>query len=700
MTMRYPETRIEDSIDTLASVSLPDPYRWLESEGEDVRRWQRAQAELASAHVREWPHFDRLRQLIAQFSTDKPERDGRLPRYVSGHWFRTCVPEGASQAQAFVSDKPMGEGRVLFDPVTENPQRPPFLSWISPSPDGRTLALGVCADGSENNTIRLVDVATGRPLAEAPPHTLMDNWTGGVQWLPDSSGFVFSAIAGSAVDFEQHVYLHRRLPAPETLPLDIPWTASNEYRMVVISRDGRHAIALERLTYLTPVAVAALEAGVLRWRPFVTKIAGILAGHVIGDRYIAVTDVGAPRGRLVAIALDAEEPNDPGSWQELVAESEAVLRTVTPVGDLLYLTEFVDTYARVCIVDHQGKPVGEVPLPGRGAISELSFPMSNLVPKGHPDQFVFAFSSLTVSPGIYSHTPEQEGLETLQAPRVRLEDAIVEDHWATSADGTRVPYHLVRCVKVEATQPQPTLIYAYGGFNAPFVPQFPGPMAAFVAAGGVFVHAHLRGGGELGREWWQGGRMTNKQNCFEDLYAIAEDLIATKRCTPQTLAVTGGSNGGLVSGVAATQRPDLWKVVVPRVPILDLIGACRDSYGRMAVMMEYANVAETDEVLRLTTFSAYHLVRDGGSYPAIFFDAGDTDPRCPPWHARKVAARLQRATASKAPVLLHVWENVGHGRATDKSVAIAQNTEWLAFVMRHLGLECEAAAPIGGGSGA
>jgi prolyl oligopeptidase len=218
------------------------------------------------------------------------------------------------------------------------------------------------------------------------------------------------------------------------------------------------------------------------------------------------------------------------------------------------------------------------------------------------------------------------------------------------------------------------------------VPQFPGPMAALVASGGVFVHAHLRGGAELGFDWWQGGRMSKKQNCYDDLYAIAEDLIAAKVCTPRTLALTGRSNGGLMAAVAATQRPDLWQVVVPIVPILDLIGACREPYGRMCTMMEFANVEDPEEVRRLATFSPYHSVRNGVSYPAIFIDAGDTDPRCPPWHARKFAASLQSVISGRAPILLHVWEGAGHGWATSQEVAVSEYTEWLAFTFRHLGV--------------
>jgi len=588
----YPDTRTEHVEDSLATLSFPDPYRWLEQDSEEVRRWQRAQAELASSHVREWPQFEQLRQLVARFNT---ERFVTLPRYAAGRWFRARTVEGTSQAQAIVTDEPMGNGRVLYDSMKENPSALPFLSWVSPSPDGNTLAVGVCADGSERNTIRLIDVASGSKLPDPPPQTLMDNWTGGVHWLPDSSGFFFVAFGGTTAHLAQSVYLHQRTPRPATSLVDIPWSAAREWRMVVVSRDGHYAVAMERLRNPIPVALAALGKSTLSWRPFVTSIDGTLAGHVLGDRYVAVTDVGAPRGRLVAIPLDAQDPNDSAHWQELLPESNATLCTVTPVGQTLYLTEFVDTYARVRIVDLNGKALGEVPLPGRGAVSELPFPIMRLAPKGHPDQFLFGFSSLTASPGIYSHTPGRAEIETLKDPQVRLANAVVEDRWAISADGTRVPYHIVRRTESSATQPQPTLIYAYGGFNVPWVPQFPGPMAAFVAAGGAFVHAHLRGGAEFGREWWQGGRMSNKQNCYQDLYAIAEDLIAAGRATPQSLAVTGGSNGGIMAAVAATQRPDLWKAVIPRVPLLDLVGACPEALRICRLQCPEVNPARARE---------------------------------------------------------------------------------------------------------
>jgi prolyl oligopeptidase len=222
-----------------------------------------------------------------------------------------------------------------------------------------------------------------------------------------------------------------------------------------------------------------------------------------------------------------------------------------------------------------------------------------------------------------------------------------------------------------------------------FRPEFPGEKAAFVESGGVLICAHLRGGAEFGSEWWQGGRGNCKQNCYADLFAVAEDLVARGRVTSDLLAVTGESNGGLMAGVAITQRPDLWRAAVPRVAAFDLLGSCREPYGRVSVSPELGDPDSPDGVVRLAAISPYQLIEDGIAYPAVFIDAGATDPRCPPYNSRKFAARLQEANASEHPILLRVWDDVGHGGATSGERALAQNTAWLAFVMDQLGMATE-----------
>lgn len=256
---------------------------------------------------------------------------------------------------------------------------------------------------------------------------------------------------------------------------------------------------------------------------------------------------------------------------------------------------------------------------------------------------------------------------------------------AVAPDGVEIPYHVVRPAGSDPTRPAPTLISAYGAANVPLLPQYQPEMAAFVAAGGVLVQAHLRGGGEFGRDWYLAAHRERKHVRDRDLIAVAEHLIATGLTTPERLALTGGSDGGLMCGVALTTRPKLWCAVLPMAPLLDLIGGTRDPYLDFVIRKAWADPDDPAEVRRLLRLSPYQLVGPG-VFPAIYLQAGATDPRCPPWHARKFAARLQAAQEGDAPILLHVFDNAGHGAATSYEVATAQDAEWLAFLIRTLGL--------------
>lgn len=672
-----------DSFEDVAGLRVPDPYRRLEQATAAVREWQTAQAAAASAYVESWGQTAAVRALVRRYwAPFLPE----TPSAAGGRWFWTDWCEKSSTTRILFGAAPLRDGTVVTDLATLMPDRDhAVLSWIAPARDGEVLAVGVCGDGSERNAIRIVETTSGEHHAPRT-HLLHDSWTGGVAWLPDSSGFYYFGVIGDPHDFRQAVFLHMLAPDESTreqIPLPVD---SRDYTLVQISSDGRWATAAHGLMTPTPVALRDLTRQPADWRPFLSRTEGTVAGHVVGDRYIAVTDVHAPRGRVVAIPLAASDPDDQTEWEELVPPSETVLRTVRPVGDLLYLTEYLDTYARIRVCDERGRTLGHVALPGDGALSEPFFPMSALRQHGHADGFVFGFSTLKSGWGVYRHRRERAELEVVAAPEVELPDAIATLRWAVSRDGTRIPYHTLQRESAEAERPVPTLIYGYGGFNQLRPPQYPGAMAAFVAAGGLFVHVHLRGGAEFGREWWEAGRLRRKQNSFDDVYAVAEDLIARGVTAPSALGLTGISNGGLMAGVAVTQRPELWKVVVVQVPWLDLIGGLRDPYSRHWIGTEYADLRDGGDVQRLLGFSPYQLVREA-DYPAIWVVAGDNDPRCPPWHARKWTARMQAAQRADEPILLKVWNDVGHGGATPKEIEIEQAGDWLAYVMRHLGME-------------
>lgn len=664
----YPPARTVDVHAVQAGVSVPDPYRWLEAEDDEVHAWQRRQAEVATGAILGGQDRTALRALVEQYDAGaRPV----LPRHAAGRWFR---PDGSS---VVVAEEPYGPGDAVV--VLEDGA---VLSWLAPSPDGRVLAVGVCTDGSEHNTIRLVDLASGAPLP-APSQVLHSAWTGGVSWAADSAGFWFFALTGSPEEFVQATF-HHSLATGTTVVEPVPVPAgSREYTLVQPSPDGRWLVAAHRVGSPVPVAVRDLASPEGEWRPFITTCTGTVAGHVVGDRYVAVTDVGAARGRVVAIPLDAATPDDASCWEELVPEGPTVLRSVTPVGEHLYLSELDRTFARVRVLAASGAVVGEVPLPGEGAVAAPFFALTGLAVGTPVPDFLFAFSTPTTSWSVHRHRPGADSVETLLAPVVML-DAVVEEGAAPAADGTPVPFHVIRPAG-SADGPAPTLVTAYGAANVPTLPSYQPDLAAFVAAGGTVVQAYLRGGGELGRDWYLAAHRETKHVRDDDLVAVAEHLIESGRTTPDRLALTGGSDGGLMCGVAVTTRPDLWRAVVPRAPLLDLVAGMRDPYLDFVIRKAWGDPDDPVDVRRMIGRSPYELVRPG-VFPAVYVQAGATDPRCRPWHARKFVARLQAAQQGDAPILLHVFEDAGHGAATSPEVVVAQDVEWLGFLVRELGL--------------
>jgi prolyl oligopeptidase len=274
-------------------------------------------------------------------------------------------------------------------------------------------------------------------------------------------------------------------------------------------------------------------------------------------------------------------------------------------------------------------------------------------------------------------------VQTLVPPVVQLDAEVTMDA-ATSADGAAIPFHVVRPTGI-ASMPSPTLVSAYGAAGVATLPAYQPDLAAYVAAGGVLVQAYLRGGGEFGRDWFRAADRELRAVRDADLMAIAEHLVDIGLATSDQLALTGGSDGGLMCGVAITSRPDLWAAVLPRAPLLDLIGGIRHPYLEFVIRKAWGDPDWPDDVRRLQAISPYERVVPS-DFPAVYVQAGAEDPRCPPWQARKFVARLQAAQEGEAPILLHVWENAGHGAATTATVAAGQDTEWLAFLMAALRL--------------
>jgi prolyl oligopeptidase len=543
------------------------------------------------------------------------------------------------------------------------------------------VIVGWSAAGRELENFQILDVDTGELLLERLPQKRVMNSA----WLPDNTGLYYMGYDPAVSMTHGRIYQHLLGKAPPTQPE--AFDLRHPVARPMAAADGRHMLLYLDHLHPRPDFIKRLpDAG--DWRPFLKDMPGMFRGDILGERFVAITDDGAPRGRLVSIPLSTAMQRE--TWQELVSASDSVLVSVMIVGERIVLMDVVDTYARLRVLRPNGAVEGEIALPGSGVVNTFGGPYSmfNMVDclaRGKAGEVLFVFSSPTESPALYSADVVNRSLSRLTEPTVRL-DARVHDRSAASADGTTVRYRVVARTDANLSKPAPTVIFGYGGFNVAFLPGWVGTMfAAWIQAGGVVVLAHLRGGGEFGSQWWQEGRLKNKQNTFNDVYAIAQEVIRTGISSPRRLAVLGGSNGGTMAAVAVVQRPDLFQAGVPQVPITDVLGRLRDPIS-MAATLDYGDPLDPVMAPVLRAWSPYQNITDGVAYPAVLIDSGLNDPRCPPWHGRKFAARLQQASSSGRPALLRVRSGAGHG-AVGRAAQHLQEVETLAFLAEQLALE-------------
>jgi prolyl oligopeptidase len=672
----YPAAEARPQVNSIGGVRYEDSFQWLEEDTEEVLAWQTAQNELACDYVRSVAGWTRLRATVQELYANAfwywaPERFG-------DRWFRRRIPKGASLAVVEVAQSPTGPGRTIVEPgTTAGDQLEPVMFW-RPSPDGRRLAYGI-SDPAAVTYVRVIDVDTGEVVVDGLPHTGLYD----VAWLPDGSGLYYVVEEVSEVDDGGRqsgaAYLKRLdghgPPEPQRLRFDHPPSHPT------VSPDGRYAMlhAGSRPYYLQDLVA---DGG---WQPFLRDLSGSFRGAVIGDRFVAVTDDGAPNGRVVSIPLAT--PTDRASWTELLPGGDAVVFAITPVGERLVVGEYVEGATRLRVLEPDGTVEGEIPLPGHGMAWVGPGRGPGLVAPGE-DECTFVFSSLTRSPATYRCDLSTFEVEALTEPRADLADAVMRMRAASSADTTPIPYKVVAREDVDLTVPQPTIIGGYGALNIAWLPSYLFTLpAAWVRLGGVYVHAHLRGGGEYGVDWWRAARRHTKQRTFDDLYAIAEDLIARGQTSPELLGVFGVSAGALPAAVAVTQRPDLFRASVAMLPIVDLL-RCRQDPTTMVdiVASDLGEPDDPNDAPALYAYSPYHQVQDGTPYPAVLIDCGAFDRTWLAWHGRKMAAALQHASSSGHPVLLRV-RDVGQGLQLTPAQMMERELEELAFFVKELRLD-------------
>jgi prolyl oligopeptidase len=674
--LTYPAAESRPKPNTIGGINYFDPFQWLENDTQEVLAWQTAQNELARNYLQSTPGWDRLRSIVKRLYANAfwhwaPQRFG-------SRWFRQHIPDGARLAVLEVADSPTAPGRPVVDLNTTADDQIVTLMFWQPSRDGRWLAYGV-SDQVAVTHVRVIDVDSGYVLVDGLPHTGFYS----VAWLADGTGFYYvvreTTTDDSGVEESSGTYFKRldtdAEPEAQQLRFDRPASHPS------VSPDGRYAMihdAGSRPHYIKNLTEDS------DWKPFLQDIPGIFRGALMDDQFVAVTDDGAPNGRVVAIPLAT--PTDRGTWTELVPPGDAVLFAITPVGQRLILSEYAQGAARLRVLRADGVFEGVIPLPDQGMAWVGPGRAEGFVAPGN-DECTFVFSSLTRSPASYHCDLNTLKAQALTEPKAVVNDVVVSHRFARSKDGTRIPYKVLARKDVDLTVPQPTIISGYGGLGSAWLPSYLFTLpAAWIQLGGVYVHAHLRGGGEFGVHWWQAARMHTKQKTFDDLYAIAEDLIARKETSSERLGVFGTSMGSLPAAVAVTQRPNLFRASILMFPILDLLRCRQDPMTMVDIVgADYGNPDDPNDAPVLYAYSPYHHIKEKTPYPAVLIDCGVFNQYCPAWHGRKMAARLQHTTSSGYPILLRV-RDVGHNPQMTPAQMMQRELEELTFFVKELRL--------------
>ncbi len=649
----------------------------------ETLEWQATRVETADRHLSGLDARAEFERRVAAGIADAR----RYPVIRRGaRWFqRRLLRPDADQPVVAVLASPTGAPRVLVDPNELSAQRGAMVALVDmwPSPDGRFLAYAVAEAGTEINELGILDVETGE-VVDHGIEASIQNFT----WRADSTGFWYSGREVIDGRFEFPLRHHRLGEAPGT-PLAAP--AGIMDPGIVVSPDDTYA-ALRSGNTEQRLDWIIRDGEVL---PFLKDVPGGVMGEFHGDDLIAIVDDGAPRGRLVRIPVATA--GDTSTWIELLPESSDVLRKVGIVDDVIVLGYLRDAASGLRILDRDGSLLDEIDLGEPGSIG--AYPVGASHP-GLPmfvtgeDEVSFVRSTFGSSWAIYRYVVSERRLEVLAPAEIERDDLVISTVTATSSDGAEVLAHVVHRADVDRSVPQPTLVYGYGGFCLAFLPAFDPSFNAWIDAGGVFVLTHLRGGSEFGADWWRQGTRDTKQLTFDDLYAVAEQLVAEGWTTTDRLVVKGESNGGLLTGVALVQRPDLWAAVVSDVPLLDLLEYHRDPLTYAIGRLEYGDPLDETEAEWLRAISPVHNVRPA-DYPATLVTGGANDPRCPVWHVRLFVDALESAQNGEAPILLKVYADQGHG-AAGLGAASAKHADWLAFAAFHAGLRMPQPAAVAG----
>jgi prolyl oligopeptidase len=680
----YPPTPREDTVETMFGIDVADPYRWLENDVRHdiaVRAWVDAQNATTSAYLETLPG----RAAIAERLTAlwNFERIG-IPEPRGGRYFYQRNDGLQNQAVLHVRDTLDGPGRVLIDPNGWSEDGATALAEWTPSIDGKRIAYAVQDGGSDWRTIRVLDVASGEPLEDAVAWVKFS----AIAWARNGNGFFYSRFPEPEAEGEHQslnlnhaVYFHQ-VGTPQASD-NLVFATRDRPRLnhvAEVTQDGRWLVVYssEGTDARVEVTLLDLESATARPRTLIRKLEHNwqLAGSR-GTTFYFLTNMDALRQRIVAIDVSTASRIE----REIVAEDAATLESVSLVGDRLIASYLVDARSEVRLFTLEGRPAGTVALPGIGSAGGFAGE------GGDPETF-FAFTSFATPTRIFRFDSATGDVTPFAEPQVAFDpaDYLVREEFFASNDGTRVPMYVVHRRDLDLSTGAPTILYGYGGFNISLTPAFSVANLAWMEMGGVYAQASIRGGGEYGKAWHDAGRLANKQNSFDDFIAAAEHLIARGITTPASLAIRGGSNGGMLVGAVTNQRPDLFGCALPAVGVMDMLRFNLFTAGRYWVD-DYGDPAVEADFRTLLAYSPIHNVDGGAEYPAILITTADTDDRVVPGHSFKYAAVLQAAEIGDRPHLIRIETRAGHGAGKPTAKLIEEYADLWAFAARWTGMD-------------
>ena len=685
-----PPTPKKPHTDVYHGVKVEDDYHWLEDWNDPaVRAWSDAQNRHARAFLAALPARQQIRERLKALFSQIPAAYYEFT-YTPSVLFAVKFDPSKQQPTLVAldsPDKPESE-RMVVDPNQIDPKGSTTIDFYSPSLDGRLVAVSLSEGGTENGTLHIYDVRSGKALPDVIPRVNKGTGGGSVAWNADGSGFYYMRFPSPGerppedLDFYQQAYFHK-LGAPVSedaysLGKGLPRIAEVQLQS---SRDGRYVLA----------TVANGDGGQFehfllggdgRWMQL-TQFSDGVTRAVFGrdDALYMICLKGSPRGRILRLAPGQTEL---AGARSIISQADDVIQGIAVSDNRLYVSDVWGGPSDIRVFDLEGHPQGNIPLEPVSSVFGL------VALEG--DKLLYENESY-IQPQAWYRFDGATGKVTRTAlfvkPTVDFSDTEVVREFATSKDGTKVPMSIIRRKSARLDGRNPTLLTAYGGFGISLTPSYDLTARLWLDQGGVMAIANLRGGSEFGEEWHQAGMLTHKQNVFDDFAACAEYLIKTGYTNPSKFAIQGASNGGLLMGAALVEHPNLFRAVVAEVGIYDML---RNELNPNAVfnITEYGSVKDAEQFEALYAYSPYHHVVAGTAYPAVLFMTGANDPRVNPMNSRKMTAALQAATSSGLPILLRTSADTGHiGSSLDEE--IEEETDTFAFVFEELGMTMQGA---------